>query len=374
MSLSAVSPDGRSVAGMTYQPTRQLHLCNRENGKTAQLMGLPENAFVSQVVFSPDSRRLAVSCNDGGVRLWDRDTAALVREFKPATPGRQPMHLTFAADGRSLALFDSAVRIREIAGGGERLQIPVTGVLSTLAYSLDARFLAVGQTDGKIIVYSAASGKQLAQWEGKQGFVRSLAFSGDCRLLASGGENGTILVWTVPEGEDLPAMLKAEEAATLWQSLAAEEAARANRALAGLTAAPAQAVPLIKDRFRAAGKPPSAERLTRLIAELDDDSFKVRERAMRELTDAGPDAADALRAALAIDPSVEKKGRLEKLLARLGKGGDPERLRCLRAIEVLERIGTAQAKDALRRLAEKDIGTALREEIRASLRRMDKRP
>jgi hypothetical protein len=40
---------------------------------------------------------------------------------------------------------------------------------------------------------------------------------------------------------------------------------------------------------------------------------------------------------------------------------------------VLERIGTAEAKDALRGLDEKDIGPALREEIRASLRRLDAR-
>lgn len=113
--------------------------------------------------------------------------------------------------------------------------------------------------------------------------------------------------------------------------------------------------------------------LARLIAELDDDSFKVRERATRELAKVGPDAA-ALRQAQANKPSIEAKRRIQELLTRLDKEGRSERLRCLRAIEVLERIGTPRAKDALRGLADKDIGTALREEIRASLRRMEKRP
>jgi hypothetical protein len=77
------------------------------------------------------------------------------------------------------------VRIREIAQGGERLQIPALGGLSTLAYSADARFLAIGQPDGKIVVCSAVSGKQLAQWESKQGSVSSLVFHRDGRLLGT---------------------------------------------------------------------------------------------------------------------------------------------------------------------------------------------
>ncbi|HEY7428360.1 MAG TPA: PQQ-binding-like beta-propeller repeat protein [Gemmataceae bacterium] len=370
----ALSPDGRSMAIVTAGRTRQLQLFDLKNNKSAVLQTLPAQGWVSQTVFAPDSRRLAMISQDSGLRLWDRDTGKLVREFKTETPGREPRYPAFAADGRCLALFDGALRIREIASGGDRLQIPMTTTtLFALAFSPDSRFLACGQSDGSLVVYGAVSGKQLARWQGKQGMVRSLAFSRDGRLLASGGENGTILIWKVPDGEDLPATLGAEEALTFWQTLADDDAARASHALAGLAAAPAQALPLIKERFRATGKPPTPERLARLIAELDDAAFKVRQRASRELSEAGPDAAGALRKALANDPSTETRRRIETLLNRLNKGGDPERLRGLRAIEVLERIGTPQARVALRELAEKDIDAALREEVRASLRRLDQR-
>ena len=220
------------------------------------------------------------------------------------------------------------VRIREIASGADRLQIPpVPGSVSTLAYSPDTRFLACGQSDGRIVVYSAVSGNQMAQWQGKQGSVRALAFSRDSRLLASGGANGTILIWEVPKDEAMPAVLKAEKAISLWQTLGDSDAAKANRALAALIAAPAQTLPLFKERLRPIGNPRDGERLARLIAELDDDSFKIRERATRELAIAGADAADALRRALHDDPSVEVKRRIEDLLSRLKKGGDARRLR-----------------------------------------------
>ena len=110
------------------------------------------------------------------------------------------------------------------------------------------------------------------------------------------------------------------------------------------------------------------------IADLDDDSFKVRERATRELAIAGPDAADALRHALSNEPSVESKRRIEDLLSRLKEGGDPQRLRFLRALEVLERIGTPAARDIVRDLAGKPLPIELKEEVQVSLRRMGDQP
>ena len=371
VSMTASSPDGRSVVGMTFQPTRQVHLFDRNTGKTTPLPELPERAFVAQVVFSPDSRRLAASCTDGILRLWDRDTAALVRKIKMDMPGRS-LYLTFSGDGRSLALFDGQLRIREIAGG-ERLRIPAVGNPVSLAYSADARFLACGQWDGKITVYSAVSGKSLAQWQGKQGFVRSLAYSRDGRLLASGGENGTILIWKAPEDESVPAAPKAKELLSLWQTLSGTDAAAAYRAMSALTAAPAQTMPLLKERLRLPGKTSDLKQLARWIAELDDDAFTIRERATRRLSEAGADAAEALHRALTNDPSPEVRRRVEMLLKRLNEDGDPERLRSLRALEILERIGSPAAQELLRELKGKPMSAEFHGEIDASLRRLEQR-
>jgi HEAT repeat protein len=178
----------------------------------------------------------------------------------------------------------------------------------------------------------------------------------------------------VSEGEHLPAQLDDVEAVSLWGQLSAHRAARANRALAGLVAAPARAIPLIKQRFRTTWKKPDTKQLARLIADLDDEAFKVRERATRELSEAGSDAADALSQALANNPSTEAKRRLEDLLNRLSKDGVSECLRSLRAIEVLERIGTPEAIDVLRKLARKPLPAELHEDIEASLLRVEKRP
>jgi hypothetical protein len=285
------------------------------------------------------------------------------------------VHLAFAADGRSfLALMGNTVRIREIASGADRLQIPTAPSIFSLAYSPDARLIASGQGDGRIFVYSAISGKQLAQWQGKQGYVHALAFSRDGRLLASGGANGTILIWKAPEDDSVPVVPKSEHPVSFWQGLGESDAAAANRAMAALAAAPAQTLPLFEKHLQPAGKSLDHERLVRLIAELDDDSFKVRQRATRELAAIGSDAAEALRQALLNVPSAESKRRIEDLLSRLKKDGDSPRLRFLRAIEVLERIGSPRAKDLLHSLAGKSLPLEWREEVQASLRRMGDAP
>ncbi len=64
-----------------------------------------------------------------------------------------------------------------------------------------------------------------------------------------------------------------------------------------------------------------------LVAKMDDDKYRVRDQAEKDLSDLGPAAFAAIRAALAGNVSAEARTRLEKLLARdasqyLGKSGD----------------------------------------------------
>ncbi len=380
----ALSPDGRSLAIVVLkggaQPNRsdayELRLYDLNTNKWIVLPHSPGQSWAGHMRFTPDSRRLAACFYGGALRLWDRDTGKLVREFKRKTQVSHPIYPTFAADGRSLLVsMDGMVRIREIASGADRLQIPpVPNSLYSLTYSPDARFVASGQRDGSILVYSAVSGKQLAQWQSKQGYVYALAFSRDSRLLASGGANGTILIWKVPQDNSVPIVQKAEEADSLWQALGESDAAAANRALGALAAAPAQALPLFKERLSTIGKQLERTQFADLIADLDDDSFKVRERAMRELALAGANAAEALRQALHNSPSAEAKRRIEDLLARLNKDGDSQRLRFLRALEVLERIGSPQAKNVLRSLSGQSLPPDLHEEVQASLSRLGEKP
>jgi hypothetical protein len=94
------------------------------------------------------------------------------------------------------------------------------------------------------------------------------------------------------------------------------------------------------------------KKLQQWVADLDSDVFAKRSVALVELANAGDVAAPALRKLLASEPSVETRRRVEPLLERILVGTyDKDQLRVVRAIEVLERIDSAEANAVLERLA-----------------------
>jgi HEAT repeat protein len=155
--------------------------------------------------------------------------------------------------------------------------------------------------------------------------------------------------------------------------LASEDARRAFRAFRALAAWPQETVPFLYERLRLVAAEPldSPERIARLVAELDDDAFAVRERATRDLEELGKRAEPALRKALQTSTSSETKKRAQALLQNIDKPRlVPERLRAERALELLERIGTDEARQALEQLGQGARNRWLRAAAADSLRRL----
>jgi len=153
-----------------------------------------------------------------------------------------------------------------------------------------------------------------------------------------------------PLKKDLPAARLAQ----LWKDLTDPDPCRANPAVWTLVAASRQSVPLLKARLRPVIFREDQKRIARLIKELDDEDFNVREHASDELEKMGQAAVRMLRLALEKPSSAEVRHRIEHILSHLrmrGSPPSPEELRTARAIRVLEQIGTVAARRVLKRLA-----------------------
>src|SRR5262249_33555985 len=155
----------------------------------------------------------------------------------------------------------------------------------------------------------------------------------------------TVLVWDLtPSGCTLRKTLPPEVQDRLWADLAGRDGPAVYRAVWELADAPAQAVEGLRPRLRASltGLAPRGERIRRLLAALDSDSFSRRESASKGLAELGTDAEPALRQALAEHPSAEVRRRTAALLTAglRQRPPSPAELRLLRAVVVLERIGT----------------------------------
>jgi hypothetical protein len=136
-----------------------------------------------------------------------------------------------------------------------------------------------------------------------------------------------------------------------------------------MLSSPGRAVAFLGGRVKPA---PAAEtrRLAELIAHLGNEQFKVRDQAMKELEKLGEVAALALQKAITGDAPLEVKRRLEMLVEKL-TNWPTETLRQVRAVEVLEHVGTAAARRVLERLVREGAPEArLTREAEAALRRL----
>lgn len=202
--------------------------------------------------------------------------------------------------------------------------------------------------------------------------VTSLAFSADGRTLISGSEDTTALVWDLTGAQSQkkgPLHLD-----TAWRDLANADATTAYQAMRRLTATPTEAIPFLRKHLQ--GVPAADEkRLTGLIADLDNEQFAVRDKAAKNLENFGEAAIGACQKALQGQPSAEVRRRLEAFLVKEAKAASeppPERLRALRAIEMLEHIGTLPAQELLKSLASGAAEARLTQEAKASLERLAK--
>jgi Sigma-70, region 4 len=165
--------------------------------------------------------------------------------------------------------------------------------------------------------------------------------------------------------ERSPAELEAD-----WKDLGGD-AAVGYAALGRLISSPKSAVPFLGKQLQ---RPVDAKPIERLIGNLDDKDFQVRERATTELEAMGYRAAPSLRKALGVSPSAKVRQRLDRLLQRLdGAGPLAETVPDVRAVEALEAIGTLEARQVLEKLAPGPSGMRLTEEAKAPADRLAKR-
>lgn len=393
----ALSPDGKVLASVNAG--KEVRLLDPASGTLRHRL-MKVKHFVNGLSFSADGRALVVWDADRNVTVWDAATGEKRRQFTaPTELGTEPGFSRIASvaysavlspDGRLLAFglqnFDPKAKqgilpVVDTSTGKEVCRFATSkGGAGKMWFSPDSRSLA--WPDGvahAIILGEIATGRERHRFKGYIGYtggINSLAFSPDAKMLISGCENTTALVWDLTgrmtRGKNYGKALSVEELESRWITLAGEDAEAAYRAIQALAADPVRSVPYLRTHLRPVD-PMGEKRLQQWIADLDHDQLAIREKATTELKNAGAAALHAMRKALAAKPSLETRRRLEPLIEMQEReewSSTPENLRIRRAMEVLERVGTKQAKDVLTMLANGAPGAWLTRDAKAALERL----
>lgn len=376
----AFAPDGKTL-GTAAGYVRLWSIASREEQR---LLANPGRGRTATITFSPDGHTL-VTGSPRWVTLWGGTGYRLLRTWKAHENGC--ILSRFSSGGQTFVSCGAFVR-----GTGDkivRLWETGSGTLirgregrdfhDSIALSPNGRLAAFsehnynpGSRFCEIVLWDVVNDRELARLKGHEGSIFTLDFSPDGNILASGSVDTTILLWDLsPFRVKLPPTHTDDKTlARLWAQLEGREAAKPYQALWTLAGAGDAAVAFLDHRLRPVPASDSA-RLRRLLAGLEDNDFDARTAATKELARLGPVALPALRRALAAKPKFDLRRRLQDLIEQIEVRSlsEPD-LRQVRALHVLEQIGSPSARRLLGKLARGAPEALLTRDALAALNRL----
>ncbi len=376
---AALSPDGTSLACFIEGGHIRLF-----DGKTGEDQGLLSDkpALIARPVFASGGRVLTGSYGPRSpIQFWDVRTRALWRSLPFASPDDPFLNSPLVAvspDGRALVSQDDSGRVRlwETATVKERRNFGEWDEhRAGLAFSADGRLLVAASRDGNVLVWDLVEDRELPRLNmGRLGHHAHvpLVFSPDGRLLASIKDDTTILLWPAPTAPR-PTQKPASLPEATWDDLASADAKKAFAVMRAIRSHPAEGLKILENRVRPVVTPDPAM-VARLMADLNSDQFAIRERASAGLAKLRDLTVPALRDGLKAKPSPETQARIEKLLTAVEKNRldlTAEEVREIRVTEILEGMGTPEAKQLLEALAKGVPEARLTQEAKESLTRLN---
>ncbi len=198
----AWSPNGKRIASAcsTGGFDKTVHVWNAKTGTSTMRYdssyGLMPNFSVSSIAWSPDGKRIASTCGDKTLRLWDATTGNAISTFK--TSSNWVYTVTWSPDGERLALANGNSTAEILDASTGRTLLTYHGHregVRDIAWSPDGRRLATASNDTTVQLWDATTGACLYTYEDHASWTTSVAWSPDGTRIASASNDKTVQVW-----------------------------------------------------------------------------------------------------------------------------------------------------------------------------------
>jgi WD40 repeat protein len=341
----------------------------------------PCQQFAWQAMLSPDGQALVIR-DEPVIQLWDLAAGC------PAWTVRADLGWSlkgFTPDGRAVLVCPAHDELTwlDARNGTPLKSVSVAPpMVGRAVFSGDGRWMATAHRGGVIQLWETRSHLRLwtftasAQLAADTRQVDGLAFAPDGRHLAVAVEDTSVLIYDpdalVPDVAERVRELTPAKRKGSWAALAGNNGEDAFRAAAVLAATPDETVADLRTRLTPVPVV-SDKRLEQLVDDLDAKTFARREAASKALAGLGDIAEPPLRELLKTNPTLEVRRRAELLLEALDRRYTQFPSKALfddRALDVLERIGTAEARTLLEKLARGDPRARQTRQAREALRRL----
>jgi hypothetical protein len=304
-------------------------------GKQVREDGMPLGSLFGHS-FSPDGTLLAIRSEDDNATISIIDVLSRIEVHRLFGHTKSVVHISYSADGRSLLSYanDNTLRMWELSTSSERLQVrvPPNEVDFVCMTGGGTYLITAGRRR------SGACAWELCQCAGNESFDRNSV----C------------------------------DASSLFRRLAKADAPDAYHAMVRMLASPSTSLAFLSQQVKPVRDADSAF-ICAMVRDLASENPQVRDASTKELDKVADLGENILRDSLKKDPDPEQRRRIELLLADLAAWANPERIQALRMIEVLESIGSKDARAALAMLASGAPAAWITREAKRSLARLTMR-
>lgn len=157
---------------------------------------------VNAIALTPDGTRIVSAASDGTVRVWDRQTGALLHILEHE---RDPvLCVALSPDGMLLVSADTGrtIRVWDLATGVlYHTFTDVAAPTRSLAFTADGTHFVSASDDGVARLWSISDGTISEQFMSPQGALHSIAISGNGGTLATGGVDRVIEIRDLHTGQ-----------------------------------------------------------------------------------------------------------------------------------------------------------------------------